>query len=310
MGFFSNWPFSNLHNLNLDWIIEQVKKLTVLSEQIWERVKPFEGADPGTITPAQAYTAATVAQSTANQANNSAKAADTSIKQHKSDYNNPHNVTASQVGAAPAFDILPIAKGGTGSNNAVTARALLGARADFTILPVSDGGTGSNTPDGARASLGARADFTILPVSDGGTGSNTPEGARSALGITPDNIGAIPKAGGSVTGFLVFDGSNGLSWRTADGTGMLLRPFADENLFQFVITPQNGSAYSPFSIDSSGAVSATNLAIGTPRTGMLLWHAGNGCGFTYVIDGVTKCSMSLNADGTASLNGKKIVTEA
>lgn len=146
MGFFSNWPFSNLHNLNLDWIVEQVKKLTILSEQIWERVKPFDGGDPGTITPAQAYTTAILAQSTANQANNSAKAADTSIKQHKSDYNNPHNVTASQIGAAPAFDILPVAKGGTGSNTPDGACAALGAfpRAGGRVDGYIDFGSQSN----------------------------------------------------------------------------------------------------------------------------------------------------------------------
>lgn len=282
MGFFSNWPFSNLHSLNLDWIIEQVKKLTVLSEQIWERVKPFEGADPGTITPAQAYTAATLAQSTANQANNSAKAADTSIKQHKSDYNNPHNVTASQVGAAPAFDILPVAKGGTGGNNAVAA----------------------------RASLGARADFTILPVSDGGTGSSTPAGARSALEITPDNIGAFPKAGGEVDGYINFgQNSNGLQWTTGDGTVIRMRPYVPTNLFQITLARPGASETSTFTMTSAGDITLGNVSIGHDSNVIRYWQLADSSGFSFIANGVEKCSLGFKSDGTITVNGKKILTE-
>lgn len=275
MGFFSNWPFSNLHNLNLDWIVEQVKKLTVLSEQIWERVKPFEGSDPGTITPAQAYTAATLAQSTANQANNSAKAADTSIKQHKSDYNNPHNVTASQIGAAPAFDILPVAKGGTGSNNAVAARASLGARADFSILPVSDGGTGSNTPDGACAALGA-----------------------------------FPKAGGRVDGYIDFgQNSNGLVWTTSDGTIVRMRPYVPTNLFQITLAKPGGTEISTFMMSSDGDISLANVLIGRDNQVIRYWQLDGSSGFSFLVNGAEKCSLGFNSDGTITVNGKKILTE-
>lgn len=190
MGFFSNWPFSNLHNINLDWIIEQVKKLTVVTDQIWERVKPIPGGDPSTITAAQAYNAASLAQDTADRASQSATTANTSINNHTANKNNPHNVTPQQIGAEPSIGILDVSKGGTGGNNAVTARASLGARADFTILPVSDGGTGSSTPAGARdalgitpAAIGAKPDFTVLPVAQGGTGSTDDAGARQNLGI-------------------------------------------------------------------------------------------------------------------------------
>ena len=180
MGFFSNWPFSNLHNINLDWIIEQVKKLTVITDQIWERVKPIPGGDPSTITAAQAYNAASLAQDTADRASQSATTANTSINNHTANKNNPHDVTPQQIGAEPAIGILDVSKGGTGANNPVSARASLGARADFTILPVSDGGTGSSTAAGARdalgitpANIGAKPAFDVLPISQGGTGSST-----------------------------------------------------------------------------------------------------------------------------------------
>ena len=194
MGFFSNWPFSNLHNLNLDWLIEQVKKLTVVTDQIWERVKPIPGGDPSTITAAQAYNAASLAQDTADRASQSATTANTSINNHTANKNNPHNVTPQQIGAEPEIGVLDVSKGGTGGNNAVAARASLGARADFTILPVSDGGTGSSTPAGARDALqitpyniGAKPNFDVLPVAQGGTGSSTPAGAQPNLGLFIDN---------------------------------------------------------------------------------------------------------------------------
>lgn len=190
MGFFNNWPFSNLHNLNLDWIIEQVKKLTVVSDQIWERVKPVPGGDPSTITAAQAYEHASTALNSA--ANVGAEGAKTKAKlnEHTDNHNNPHGVTPEQIGAEPKITLLEISKGGTGGFNPVTARASLGARADFTILPVSDGGTGSSTPAGARdalgitpAAIGAKPDFTVLPVAQGGTGAADYAGARQNLGI-------------------------------------------------------------------------------------------------------------------------------
>lgn len=190
MGFFSNWPFSNLHNLNLDWIIEQIKNLTDLSNKIWERVKPLPGGDPSTVTAAQAFGAANYAQQTAEQAGASAKTANTAIDAHKTNTSNPHQVTAEQVGAEPAFTLLAVAKGGTGGYNPETARASLNARKDFAILPVSEGGTGSSTPEGARSAIGAKANFDILPVAQGGTGASDALNAVKALGAQHSGFNA------------------------------------------------------------------------------------------------------------------------
>lgn len=119
----------------------------------------------------------------------------------------------------------------------------------------------------------------IIPVTNGGTGASSPEQARNNLGITAENIGALsknggamsgaiamggnkitglgtptdsadavskayadkmlPKSGGTMTGYLNFDGSNGLSWTTSDGTIIRLRPYTPGNNFQ--ITMQNPS---------------------------------------------------------------------
>ena len=49
----------------------------------------------------------------------------TNWNNHISNTNNPHNVTTSQIGAEPAFTVLPISKGGTGYNNAPQAASNL-----------------------------------------------------------------------------------------------------------------------------------------------------------------------------------------
>lgn len=304
MGFFSNWPFSNLHNLNLDWLIEQVKKLTVVTDQIWERVKPIPGGDPSTITAAQAYNAASLAQDTADRASQSATTANTSINNHTANKNNPHNVTAQQIGAEPSISVLDVSKGGTGANNPVSARASLGARADFTILPVSDGGTGSSTPEGARSALGARADFSILPVSDGGTGSNTPDGACAALG-------AFPKAGGRVDGYIDFGTqSNGLAWTTNDGTVIRMRPYAPTNLFQITLARPGESEKSTFTMNSNGDITLGNVLIGHDSNAIRYWQLEGSSGFSFLVNGEEKCSLGFNSDRTITINGKKILTEA
>lgn len=311
MGFFSNWPFSNLHNLNLDWIIEQVKKLTVVSDQIWERVKPIPGGDPSTITAAQAYNAASLAQDTADRASQSATTANTSINNHTANKNNPHNVTPQQIGAEPAIGILDVSKGGTGGNNAVTARASLGARADFTILPVSDGGTGSSTPAGARdalgitpANIGAKPAFDVLPISQGGTGSSTPEGARDALG-------AFPKAGGRVDGYIDFgQQSNGLAWTTNNGTIIRMRPYVPTNLFQITLSKPGEPEKSTFMMGSDGDLTLADVAFGRDGNLIRYWQVGDSSGFSFLISGAEKCSLGFKSDGTITINGKKILTEA
>ena len=304
MGFFSNWPFSNLHNINLDWLIEQVKKLTVVSDQIWERVKPVPGGDQSTITAAQAYARADEALNSAARVGAEGAKTKASLNEHTDNHDNPHGVTPEQIGAEPKITLLDVSKGGTGGFNAVTARASLGARADFTILPVSDGGTGSSTPAGARSALGARADFAILPVSDGGTGSNTPDGACDALG-------AFPRAGGRVDGYIDFgQNSNGFAWTTSDGTIIRLRPYVPTNIFQITLAKPGAGETSPFMMSSDGDISLSNVSIGRDGNLIRYWQNADSSGFSFLVNGAEKCSLGFKTDGTITINGKKILTEA
>lgn len=240
MGFFSNWPFSNLHNLNLDWLIEQVKKLTDVTDHIWDRVKPIDGGDPSTITAAQAYSAASLAQDTADRASQSATTANTSINNHTANKNNPHEVTPQQIGAEPAIGVLDVSKGGTGANN----------------------------PVAARASLGARADFTILPVSDGGTGSSTAAGARDALGVNLANLGGVPLAGGvTITGDMTFAGNLTVSndksaegyvriWEDNEGGNIAI---VSKEGKEFQIDAYNDTTLRCYAYDDSGKINGFNF---------------------------------------------------
>lgn len=286
MGFFNNWPFSNLHNLNLDWLIEQVKKLSVLSEQIWERVKPLPGGDPSTVTAAQAYGAATYAQQTAEQAGQSAKTANTAIDNHTANNNNPHNVTPKQIGAEPEFQLLDVSKGGTGAFSPATARANLGAREDFQILTVSEGGTSSNNAAGARAALGitpdnigAKPNFDVLPITQGGTGSSNASDARTSLGISTANIGAVAKTGDTMTGSLA------ISIADLDAMFKCKRP------------------------DDSVGI---NFGVGKTARGIYdstlqRWVFGVYDGRIDI--GIEGCILSIKSNGTVTINGNQITTQ-
>lgn len=70
--------------------------------------------------------------------------------------------------------------------------AALGTTGNYNILPVEKGGTGSDTLAGAKSSLGI---LDIQTVVRGGTGANN---APDAL----TNLGALPVAGGKMTGAL------------------------------------------------------------------------------------------------------------
>ncbi len=111
---------------------------------------------------------------------------------HIENKNNPHNVTAEQVGAAAAnhthsitsmSGTLPIEKGGTGATSASAARNALGLGNTTGAVPIANGGTGATTAAAARNALGLGNTKGAVPVANGGTGATTAANARKNLGV-------------------------------------------------------------------------------------------------------------------------------
>lgn len=256
MGFFGRlFPYSNLHDLNLDWIMQQIQDLQAGSAEALAQILA-QG-----ITGTEFHWAATLDELIVKDAQ------DTELYRIKWDGD---GFTLTQAGGTPLTyrvsngtltaptvngtvlrggsaaitgevtcgTITPtnpvdVAHGGTSATTAAAARANLGAMEDTTV-PITKGGTGATTAAAARTALGAMEDATV-PITKGGTGATTADAARTALGV-------VSKSGDTMSGDLtiskslpflnLFNGDN--HGAVYEGNGMLiLRQFSpDQTKYQ------------------------------------------------------------------------------
>lgn len=141
------------------------------------------------------------------------------VSEHANKNNNPHGVTADQVGLGHVddtadvdkpvskavqealdkkvndTDVIPVARGGTGAKTAAEARNALGLGNTSGAVPIANGGTGATTAAAARKNLGLGNTSGALPVANGGTGATS---AADACG----SLGAVKKSGDTMSGKL------------------------------------------------------------------------------------------------------------
>lgn len=221
MGFFGRlFPYSNLHDLNLDWIMQQIQDLQAGSAEALAQILA-QG-----VSGTEFHWAATLDELIVRDAQDQelyrikwdgdgftlTQAGGTPLTYRVSN----GTLTAPTVngtvlrggsaaitGEVTCGTITPtnpvdVAHGGTGATTAAAARSNLGAMEDTTV-PIAKGGTGATTAAAARANLGAMEDATV-PIAKGGTGATSAAAARTALG-------AVAKAGDTMTGDLTISKS-------------------------------------------------------------------------------------------------------
>lgn len=220
MGFFGRlFPYSNLHDLNLDWIMQQIQDLQEGSAEALAQILA-QG-----VSGTEFHWAATLDELIVRDAQDSelyrikwdgdgftlTQAGGTPLTYRVSN----GTLTAPTVngtvirggsaaitGEVTCGTITPanpvdVAHGGTGATTAAAARSNLGAMEDATV-PIAKGGTGATTAAAARTALGAMADATV-PVNKGGTGATTAAAARSNLGAMEDATVPVTKGGTGAT---------------------------------------------------------------------------------------------------------------
>lgn len=96
----------------------------------------------------------------------------------------------------------------------------------------------------------------ITPISDGGTGADNAATARANLEITPENIGAIPNTGGTLTGGLTIN---------APTTEEPLTIVGDDNIYPSIVFADRNGNYDPVYIECEMEINdlwiSTNLSI-------------------------------------------------
>ena len=226
--FADGFPYSDVHNLNLDWIIQVCKQIQVLIGQVSDGLEIHVKDDSGSET--YVFTVKS-----------------NGIYVTRPDGGTPiyYNLATGQL-HAPSFDGQSILT----ATGRTTGQFRAGSLVLDTPLPITGGGTGAATAADALTNLGAMAADAVIPITQGGTGATTASGARNALG-------AVSKSGDTMTGNLTVTGATAPSYYLGrpDGTpiGML---YALASSGRLVLRGFNmdGTHYNGFRIPDTSAV--------------------------------------------------------
>ena len=161
--FVDGYPYSDTHNLNLDWIINKLKQIETQMGEITDGLEVHVKDDSGT----EVYVFTVKSNG---------------VYITRPDGGTPiyYNLSTGQL-HAPTFDGQSILT--------ATARTTGQLRAGSMVLdnplPITGGGTGATTATEARTALGAEPAFDVLGIPKGGTGASTAAEALTALGGVP-----------------------------------------------------------------------------------------------------------------------------
>ena len=194
---------------------------------------------------------------------------------------NEYGETLAALGTTGNYDILPVAKGGTGAVNASDALTQLGF-SDFTRAFVDDADADTARATLVAAKSGSNNDITALSalatalsVAQGGTGGNTPALARSGLGLGSAAVaailGAVSQSGGAPTGALMEYTSNsaGEAWKFANG----LMVCVTTSVRTITLGTAFGAMFYPGAASSGPTTPAT--FVGTPYNSLVISGGGN-----------------------------------
>lgn len=161
--FVDGYPYSDTHNLNLDWVINKLKEIEIQMGEITDGLEVHVKDDSGT----EVYVFTVKSNG---------------VYITRPDGGTPiyYNLATGQL-HAPTFDGQSILT----ATARTTGQLRAGSLVLDTPLPITGGGTGATTAAEARTALGAEAAFDVLGIPKGGTGATTADAALTALGGVP-----------------------------------------------------------------------------------------------------------------------------